>query len=147
MDWDVTMLGYRTDGPANLLLSFPLSVPPHMRSGIRELSQLSVEAGARGKGHASKLLDWVCREADQQRKVLLITPSAYRVLSNGCIDDYHNPATGGLDDAALISWYSRRGFVIIQQQPILMARQPRGGERVAGVCVIPGEASLTCTSN
>ena len=112
MDGDVTMLGYRTYGPANLLLSFPLGVPPHMRAGIRELSQLSVLEPDRGQGHASKLLDAVCAEADKSRKVLLLMPSAYEA--------------GGLDDLALIAWYRRHGFIVIQRNPILMARQPRG---------------------
>lgn len=99
--------GLRSYKSATLRVAIAEGIPEHMRPRVREL--LSVHAAERQKGHGSALLERTCREADRKQMVLLITPRRF--------DD-------GMDDAALIPWYERFGFEVIQEEPVLMAREP-----------------------
>jgi GNAT superfamily N-acetyltransferase len=106
------MRGEYTHGAASLRLSYSMAMPAHMRGGIREVTNVYTLESERGKGSASALLKQVCDEADESGIVLILLPK-------------QNDATG-LDDLRLIAWYERNGFISIQDNPILMARQAHG---------------------
>jgi hypothetical protein len=100
--------GVRTLGPASLKLSYNQQVAPHLRGGLRELSHL--ECTEPKKGHATKLMQEVCSEADKENIMLLLHVEPY----------------GEMDKAALQDWYSRLGFFILQETPTIMVRQAHG---------------------
>ena len=102
------ILGQHTNGKSALKITYPIGLPGHMRKNIREVTSLYTGNKFRGKGYASKLLQEVCISADKHAIVLLIAPK---------------PFDNGLDQEQLISFYSRHGFVKIQDNPVLMARQ------------------------
>lgn len=105
------MRGNRNHGGASLKLGYSMAIPAHMRGGIREITNVYTSEAKRGHGDASKLLKQVCDEADKERIVLMLIPKPF--------DD-------GLDELRLMAWYSRHGFMAIQDKPMLMARQPNG---------------------
>lgn len=96
-------LGLRTHGTASLMLSLSDALPPHMRNGVRELTGLQTPEADRCQGLASMLMQKVCAEADKNKLVLLLTPGE------------------GLD-----GFYQQFGFIAIQTNPTLMARQTHG---------------------
>ena len=96
-------LGRRTHGTASLMLSVSDALPANMRNGVRELTGLHTPEADRGQGLASMLMQKVCAEADRNKLVLLLTPAE------------------GLD-----GFYQQFGFIAIQTNPILMARQTHG---------------------
>lgn len=96
-------IGQRSHGTASLMLSLTDALPTHMRGGIRELTGLHTPETDRGQGLASMLMQKVCAEADRNKLVLLLTPAE------------------GLD-----GFYQQFGFIAIQQNPTLMARQTNG---------------------
>ena len=102
------MIGARTFGDSALRLQMSKAVPEHMRKGTREITSLYTKEESRGKGKASQLLQKVCKEADNVGIVLLIAPK---------------PFDNGLGQQELEDFYSRHGFVRINEEPILMARQ------------------------
>lgn len=81
-----------------------------MRERVKEVSNVHVEAEQRRQGHASRLLQEVCSDADMAGIVLLLSPS---------------PEDEGMTIDNLASWYARFGFVEIQAEPMLMARAPK----------------------
>jgi GNAT superfamily N-acetyltransferase len=99
------MNGSRRHKSASLRLSVPQCLPDEMHEGVREIT--SLEATEQRQGHATELLQSVCREADHKRKVLFVQPAAYAV---------------GMDDAALVAFYERHGFGKLQDEPVLMSR-------------------------
>jgi GNAT superfamily N-acetyltransferase len=105
------MRGNRNHGGAALKLSYCTAVPPNMRGGIREITNIYTLESKRGQGDASRLLKEVCDEADKERMVLVIMPE---------------PFDKGLNELELIQWYARHGFIAIQNNPTLMARQANG---------------------
>lgn len=105
---DVVNPGERTHKQASLRVVESDAMPEDMRGQIREIVSLT-SANPR-KGHATTLMWTVCHEADQDRTVLILQPKRF--------------ADGELDDEKLVRWYSKFGFRTIQQEPVLMARQP-----------------------
>lgn len=104
--------GPRRLGPATLYIRQCDALPESMRDGTRELVSLEVAPVMRGKGHATELMHKVCREADLNGTVLLIWPDPY--------GEHDGP-----DRERLIRWYARDfGFVVTQNNPVLMARKP-----------------------
>lgn len=101
--------GVRKHGAASCKVGFTMSVPSHIRGGMREISAIEVPAKERGKGDASALLDRICAEADLTGKVLMLTPQPYGNV--------------GLNQDELQDWYARFGFQVIQAKPLMMARQ------------------------
>ena len=97
-------LGKRQLGAASCHLGPCEALPAHLRDVI-EVSDVFVPAWHRRKGIASMLLRQVCDDADAHAKVLMLMPGG---------DDW------------LTAWYSKFGFVQIQNNPVLMARQPKG---------------------
>lgn len=94
--------GKRQLGPCTLKLSYSQIVESPLRGGLFEVSHLATAEEHRGKGYATRLMDEVCQEADDNRKVLVIRP----------------------DEEWLEEFYERFGFVEIQANPVLMARPP-----------------------
>ena len=68
--------------------------------GCMEVSHVNTDELHRGQGYATKLLEKVCKVADNDTIVLILQP-------------------------AVNSFYERFGFVKIQDDPVLMARQPK----------------------
>ena len=95
-------LGKRQLGAASCHLGPCDALPAHMRDVV-EVSDVFVPEWHRRKGIASRLMQQVCADADAFGKVLML-------MIDG--DDW------------LPAWYAQFGFVVIQNNPILMARQP-----------------------
>lgn len=94
--------GTRTYGASSLMAGKSKALPDHL-SSIVEISALYTPEAMRGQGQATELLNRTCGEADKSRTVLMLMP----------------------DDLRLSKWYQKFGFVVIQADPIIMARQPR----------------------
>tara|TARA_R110000782_G_scaffold55229_6_gene116501 strand:- start:2092 stop:2394 length:303 start_codon:yes stop_codon:yes gene_type:complete len=67
--------------------------------GVMEVSSVETDKDFRGQGYATKLMQKVCKVADNDTIVLVLKP------------DVH-------------SFYERFGFQKIQDSPVLLARQP-----------------------
>lgn len=87
------------------------SLPEGMES-VLEVVRVWTDPEHRGQGYASAVMNEVIRDADRTATVLLLNPKPFGRV-------------GVLD---LVGWYQQFGFVVIQQKPTLMARQPQ--ERV-----------------
>ena len=92
-------LGTRKLGKCSLKLS-----PFAADTRIVELSNLHTDECHRQTGQANRLIDTICKEADEHSRVLVLAA----------------------DDVDWVrSWYESHGFEAIQQDPIyLMARKP-----------------------
>ena len=97
-------------GPATAKVTHSQMVPAHMRGRAREVSSLVVDAAYRGHGYARALMTTLIEEADADGLVLLVVVAPF--------DD------SPMDQSALQAWYERLGFVAIQADPLVMARQP-----------------------
>lgn len=82
---------------------------PELPEGILEVVRVFTPVEHRRKGHASMLMHKITSDADAFGIVLLLRPQSFGEDS-------------GMD---LISFYARFGFITIQREPVLMARQPR----------------------
>ena len=103
--------GPRRVGAATCIIRKTNAVPLHMRDGTRELAKLETHADSQNRGYATSLMHQVCREADAARVVLVLWPQPFG----------DNIA---LSKAQLAEWYAKEfGFVEIQPEPLLMARQ------------------------
>ena len=100
--------GLREYKQATLRVAVPLGIPEHMRHGVREI--VAVQTTNPRKGHATHLMHDVCAEADRTGFVLMLQV---------------RPFDDGMDDEQLEEWYAKFGFIEIQHEPVLMARQPR----------------------
>jgi N-acetylglutamate synthase-like GNAT family acetyltransferase len=90
-------------------------LPPEMAS-VMEVLGVSTQPAHRKEGHASALMREVIRDADKTKTVLILSPRPF----------------GHIGLLNLRSWYEKFGFVQIQQNPVLMARQPLPPIRVNG---------------
>lgn len=97
-------LGKRTIGDATCYLRFSQAVPVHLRQTIREVYDVKVPKGMRGKGSGTRLIKAICAEADHADKVLILLP---------------------LEDK--IKWYTSLGFEQIQDSPPIMMRKNKNG--------------------
>ena len=97
-------LGKRQLGAASCRLGTSDALPAHLRDVI-EVSDVFVPEWHRRKGIASRLMQQVCDDADTFGNVLMLMPG---------------------ESEWLPAWYERFGFVAIQNNPVLMARQPYG---------------------
>ena len=73
------------------------------------LTHIIVDPDARGRGAGTRMLRRVLRDADRKGHHLTLAA--------------HQMGTGGLDTAALESWYARHGF---EKQGPIMNRPPGG---------------------
>ena len=94
-------VGPRTKNSASARIAVPRSLPPHLRSQVREL--VAVKSDNPGRGEADALLDSICCEADETKTALMLM-------------------VDGGDRERLANWYQRHGFTPIQAEPLLMAR-------------------------
>jgi GNAT superfamily N-acetyltransferase len=83
-------------------------VPDEMKQGIRVV--LDVNASNPRKGHATKLMHQVSKEADRAGITLLLEARAFQ---------------DGMTSDQLIKWYTKFGFIEIPSEgdSIIMARQ------------------------
>ena len=101
--------GIRKLKSASLRVASPTGLPSEMQDHVREL--IDVQSNNPRKGHATALLNNVCKEADRDWLTLMVQVKPF--------DD-------GMGMDKLRRWYGRFGFVEIQQEPaVLMARSPR----------------------
>lgn len=77
---------------------------------LLEVKSVHTPKESRDARHASRLLAEVCKEADADRVILVLAPDAYDA--------------GPLDNASLEAWYGAAGFARIQDDPVLMCRDP-----------------------
>ena len=103
--------GARTYGGATLQVSIPRALPEHMQERVREVTNVFTDPKNRKQGNASELLRRLVTEADRDQTVLMLTPKP----------EHDEP----VELHALINWYHRYSFQLIQDEPPLMARQPR----------------------
>jgi hypothetical protein len=110
--------GRRELGVASVMIAISQAVPPHMRPGTREVSQLLVPVAHRRKHLATALMNLICQEADANSITLLLIVQPF--------DE------GGPDEDALIDWYALFGFKTLQDSPTgtVMARQVQVPNRV-----------------
>jgi len=99
--------GERSNGPATLIVCDSFVVAPRFRDRFREIINVYVDPEHRRKGHATALLESVCREADCEQTVLMI--ECRPVEDNILLSD-------------LMCFYEQFGFSTIQSDPLLMAR-------------------------
>ena len=98
------MLGKRKHESASCELRYSTALPIEFRRLVREVFNVKTDSGMRGKGHGSRLMEAVSKEADKSKKVLMLLP----------------------DSEKLELWYNRFGFERVQAEPkILMMRNPR----------------------
>lgn len=120
-------------GPATCRIRRTVALPANMRERTRELCALEVPASEQGNGYATTLVHKVCRDADRAGIVLVLWPQPWGdniALSRGQLAD----------------WYAREfGFIIIQPDPVLMARQPGATPRLLALKPV-AEASLKASA-
>jgi N-acetylglutamate synthase-like GNAT family acetyltransferase len=97
------MLGKRRYESASCELRYTQALPYELRQTVREVFNVQTDKGMRGKGHGSKLMQEIAKEADQAQKILLLIPAT----------------------DLLQKWYNIVGFEVIQSEPVvLMMRKP-----------------------
>jgi GNAT superfamily N-acetyltransferase len=99
--------GLRHHKGASLRVVDPTGLPEDMRSAIREL--VAVSSHERGKGYARALMYQVTAEADLAGLVLMLKVE---------------PFADGMTAEQLEKFYGSFGFLRIQDEPVLMAREP-----------------------
>lgn len=103
--------GARSFGPASLRIRRTDAFPLYLRDAIRELYSLQVPASEQRNGYATNLMNQVCREADAYSIVLVLLVEPFLNCS--------------LSRTEIAAWYALKfGFVTIQPEPMMMARQP-----------------------
>lgn len=103
------MIGTVELGPASAELSINGSVRPHLRDRVRDLSHINVPEDKRRQGHATRLLEAICEQADVNQVALLL-----EVKSDG-----------EMTNEELKAWYAKHGFLDLQAEPCLMVRPCR----------------------
>lgn len=111
LGWDENMrYGVRKYEGASCLVSNCTAVPEKMRKDIREISQVECKITERGQGHATKLLDDICREADAKRMILVLSVEPFGDIPP-------------LSKEQLQEWYCTSfDFNILQEQPLMLVR-------------------------
>lgn len=111
--WGNSMkIGIRALKNASLQVSMPTALPKKMHQGTREISHVDVPENLRRQGMATRLLQMVCKEADEANMVLFLQVGPFG----------EGPR---MDKEELRIWYETSfGFTPIQVEPLLMARMP-----------------------
>lgn len=100
-------LGEREKDGATLQVNICQAIPPKLRIETREITDVHVPATSRKTGLGTALMHQVCDEADGLNITLLLT----------CSNE-------------LRRWYSRFGFIVLQDDIGLMARMPGSTPRL-----------------
>ncbi len=96
--------GTRRNFYARLELRHMDGIDEAAKDGLLQVLSLQTAPEHRKQGHATSLLKAVCKEADEAKKILVLSP----------------------DDKSLKEWYQKFGFQAIQFQPVvLMCREPK----------------------
>ena len=113
--------GTRTNGPASLKLVRMAGIDKSVTQGLLEVKSVKTDKAQRRQGHASALMETVCKEADESKTILVLTPAQFD--------------NGPIGTQQLKGWYERFGFAVIQDKPVLMCRDPVVSlEQVAVIC-------------
>lgn len=104
-------VGARNHEGASLQVRISLALPKRLRERTREITKVHTAEQFQRQGYATELMKAVCEEADRDGITLILWPKPYG-------DDI------ALSQAMLMRWYERFGFVVIQPEPVLMARMP-----------------------
>lgn len=97
------MLGKRKYESATCELRYTMALSVELRQVVREVFNVQTDKGMRGKGHGTKLMQAITKEADKAGKILILLPAS----------------------EVLQKWYMRVGFEVIQTEPVvLMMRKP-----------------------
>jgi GNAT superfamily N-acetyltransferase len=102
--------GTRSNGPASLQLVRMVGIDDSVTEGLLEVKSVKTVKPQRHQGHASRLLEQVCEEADKNGTLLVLTPEQFD--------------NGPIGSKQLQDWYERFGFAVIQDRPVLMCRDP-----------------------
>lgn len=82
--------------------------------GVLELVRVWTDVEARRQGYATDLMMAIIDDADAGSDVLMLSPK---------------PFGSGKGIKELAKWYKRFGFVVIQKEPLLMARMPQADKQ------------------
>ncbi len=104
----------RMNEGCSLRVQCPEGYPPEVQGVCRELTEFYTLPDKRGQGFAKKLLENICKEADEAGFALLLHCKPY----DDCTTDAKR----------LESLYSQNGFVVFQQKPKLMCRVAKVSE-------------------
>jgi len=94
--------GTRKLGPSTVHVGYTQIVSAHLRGKVRELTAFHTEAEMRGQGYGKALMRDICDEADHERITLMLIA----------------------DSMDLAFWYAGSGFVLLQEGPMVMIREP-----------------------
>lgn len=83
--------------------------------GVLELVRLNTISSHRKRGYATQLMQRIVDDADMSYRVLMLRPEPYGLT--------------GITD--LVHYYQKFGFIVIQDDPVIMARQPRGAQQMS----------------
>lgn len=98
-------------------IDVPVGYPEEIQRQCKELTKLYTIPEKRNQGWANKLMQEVCRQADESRFSILLHVKPYSVLDND---------TETTDSDRLLRFYARHGFVVFQSKPeVLMCRTPK----------------------
>jgi GNAT superfamily N-acetyltransferase len=84
----------------------------HAYAATRQIVDVWTEPAQRQQGHATELLNRVCKIADRYEIALVVVPQEFGD-SNGLPD--------------LCKWYSKHKFKTVEEHPKMMVRLPIGG--------------------
>lgn len=107
---------YRNEGASVELVPVDLPEAP----GAYQIYKMWADPDKRGKGYANRLAQVVLDEADRTGTVLLCFPDPFSDSPDGV--HTHAP---GMSIERLVKWYKGMGFMVLQDEPILMARSPK----------------------
>lgn len=79
------------------MISFCAALPEKMKKDVREVSSVHCAISDRRQGHATKLMQEICADADTRKMVLVLVVQSYG-------------AGDRMSDLQLIEWYDRFGF-------------------------------------
>ena len=120
---------YTNEGSSVELVPVDLPEAP----GAMQIYKMWADPEMRGKGHANRLAKEVCADADKEGVVLLSFPAPFSDSPDGVHTD-----APGMSIERLVKWYKGMGFMVLQDEPILMARSPKSKtfnlHGVSGTC-------------
>lgn len=103
-------IGERVYEGAKCKVSFCDALPAHMRKDIREISHLETLPEFRHRGHATELMKYICKDADNRKIVLVLM-----------VEPYGGDAP--MTTEQLVEWYAKFGFTPLPNgDKVMLAR-------------------------
>lgn len=100
-------IGERKYGAAIAVVRFCEGVPEHMKHDVREITDVYTDPKMRRQGHATELMNRICKEADAKKMILVLRPGQF--------------GDGEMTDRQLYEWYGNTfGFNEIQREPVVL---------------------------